>query len=188
MPTWRKKLFYVNNNEEFKKTDYFKHYNSLINNKELEKILKKHNIKLIFYPHYEIQRYISSFKGNDNVVIASNKEYDIQELLRNCKMMITDYSSVFFDVAYQSKPIIYYQFDVEDFRKYHYAEGYFKYQNDGFGDVVNNENELIRSLNKIVNNNYTLEKKYANRVNSFFQIRDNKNCERIYNEIERDEH
>ena len=38
------------------------------------------------------------------------------------------------DVAYRKRPIIYYQFDNEEFRKVHLSEGYFKYENDGSTD------------------------------------------------------
>ena len=183
MPTWRKKLFYINNNSKFKITDYYKRFNSLINNKSLLKLLSDNNVRIVFYPHYEIQRYISSFTGNDYFEIANKQNYDIQELIRNCSMMITDYSSVYFDVAYQEKPLIYYQFDYDDFRATHYKNGYFDYNADGFGDVVKSENELIDSLRKIIENNYKVEEKYKKRINSFFIYRDNKNCERIYNEI-----
>ena len=35
MPTWRKKLFYINNSDDFKKTEYYSEYNKLINDERL---------------------------------------------------------------------------------------------------------------------------------------------------------
>ena len=97
--------------------------------------------------------------------------------------MITDYSSVFFDFAYMEKPVIYYQFDYDMYRKNHYCEGYFNYKKDGFGKVLNNEKDVINEINNYINNNYKLDKKQLNKINNFFTYKDNNNCKRIYDEI-----
>lgn len=86
MPTWRKELFYVENNEKFKLTDYYNVFNNLINNKTLNAFLKKNNMYLYFYPHYEIQRFVSSFEtSSKNVIIADINKYDVQDLLKKVK-------------------------------------------------------------------------------------------------------
>ena len=64
-------------------------------------------------------------------------------MLKESSMLITDYSSVFFDVAYMHKPIIYYQFDRDAFRQGHYQEGYFSYD-DGFGPVAFDTESLLK--------------------------------------------
>ena len=55
-----------------------------------------------------------------------------QELFNNSSVLVTDYSSVFFDFAYLKKPVIYYH-PIDD---YHYENSYFDYETMGFGDVV----------------------------------------------------
>ena len=184
MPTWRKNLFYIKNLKEFKKTNYFKMWNSILNSKELKSIAESTKMKIIFYPHYEIQPYIKSFSTNNpNIIIADSNKFDVSNLLRRCKILITDYSSVFFDVAYMSKPIIYYQKDYEDFRKNHYKEGYFKYSNDGFGKVVKEDKELFATIQNYANKKFKVEKIYQKRRNMFFLYNDTNNCKRIYKEI-----
>ena len=115
------------------------------------------------------------------------KTYDchiLHELLMSTSLLITDYSSVFFDVAYMKKPMIFYQFDVEEYRKKHFSEGYFSYNRDGMGPVVETQEALIESLKgfydgeKFVNSEFYLE-----RCDRFFPTHDKKNCERIYNAI-----
>ena len=61
---------------------------------------------------------------------VDNSEIDIQNLLKDSALMITDYSSVFMDFAYMEKPEIYFQFDEDQFRSTHYAKGYFDYKKD----------------------------------------------------------
>ena len=96
-------------------------------------------------------------------------------------MLITDYSSIAFDFAYMKKPIIYYQFDSDEYYKKHYNKGYFNYYNDGFGEIVKTEKELIKSMvNTSIN---SIESKYLKNINRFFEIRDENNCERYYSTI-----
>ena len=131
-----------------------------------------------------MQKYLKYFKINEkNIKVVNNSDIDIQDLLKNSALLITDYSSVFMDFAYMNKPIIYYQFDQEEFRKKHLSEGYFKYERDGFGDVIKNENEVVTKIINYVKTNYKVEEKYISRMNEFFEIKDRNNCKRIYEEI-----
>ena len=183
MPTWRSNLFYANE-EEFKTTEYFHKWNEILHNKKLHQLLEENQIKLYFYPHYEIQRFIKCFHtDNKNIVFANSDEYQISTLLRECKMMITDYTSASFDVSYMKKPLIFYQFDYNDFYTKHYKEGYMTMKNDGFGLVTNDINELLNELKKIIKNKFNIESKYEKRINNFYKYNDQKNCERIYKNI-----
>lgn len=188
MPTWRKELTvpsYLKDGDSskdkiFLDSEYYKKFNSLIKNKELIKILKDNNYKLIFYPHYELQRYIKYFDTeNENIVIADKENYDVQELLMDSKLLITDYSSIFFDFAYMKKPLIHYCFD----KLSHYKPGYFDFRKEGFGKVTSKEDEVIKLIDKYINDNFKLDNIYEDRINKTFNIRDNKNCERVFNEI-----
>lgn len=184
MPTWRQWFGMDGNNEmsdkEFISSQYFNSYNELINSKKLDSILEEHDMELVFYPHNEMQRYLRLFKSKyRRIKIADKNNYDVQTLLKESKVLITDYSSVAFDFAYMKKNIIYYQFDKEKYYLNHYNEGYFDYKRDGFGQVVNTIDELINEIRKSLYEKY----KYEERVNSFFELNDQNNCERCYDEI-----
>ena len=101
--------------------------------------------------------------------------------------MITDYSSVFTDFAYMKKPVIYYQYDKEDYLLKHVNAGlnssYFDFTKDGFGEVVNNEDTLISTIESYLKNKCKIKQKYLKRINNFFVLNDDKNCDRIYSEI-----
>lgn len=193
MPTWRRWLLDATNGE-FQSSDYFKHYYSVLTNKELIKYFKEKGYKLVFYLHQEFQGYsplfISKDIDRDVVEIATNNKYDVQTLLRESSLLITDHSSVFFDFAYQNKPVIYYQFDNERYYKEHAERGYFIFEIDGFGDVVTTTNELIASIKKTVNDRCELTSEYQDRITKCFDGRNeftvyDKNliCEMTYNEI-----
>ena len=191
MPTWRKWLGgstwpledKKRENELFIESEYFKRYYSLMNDDKLSQLLEKHNLDLIFYPHYEMQKYINLFKSNKkNVIIASKEKYDVQQLLKDSKLLITDYSSVAFDFAYMDKPIIYYQFDEEEYYKSHYSKGYFNYEKDGFGPKIISNIELINQIENYIRCKFNNEK-YKQNQKRFFEKHDKNNSERNYQVI-----
>ncbi|MCI9084587.1 MAG: teichoic acid biosynthesis protein B [Bacilli bacterium] len=188
MPTWRNWLGRETNNlntkTNFLNTDYYKKFNSLLNNKTLISFLEKEKITLYFFPHRNMQKFINLFDSpSNNIKIVTSKEFDIQDLIIESALMITDYSSVSLDFAYMKKPVLYYQFDNKEFRKKQLQEGYFSYENNGFGKIYEDEHELISEIIKIYNNNYKLENNYLKRINNFFELNDKKNSERVYNMI-----
>lgn len=186
MPTWRQWFGMDGNNvvssEEFAKSDYFKAYNSIINNKKFSNMLKSNSMEIIFYPHNEMQRYLHLFKSSfDNIIVASKNSYDVQTLLKESEILITDYSSIAFDFAYMKKPVIYYQFDDDEYYKNHYAKGYFDYEEDGFGPISKSIDELLYFIENL--SIYGLQNKYIDRVNNFFEIYDSNNSKRHYEEL-----
>ena len=192
MPSWRSWLKLPSKVDsdvsgefrDFLSSEYYRCFQSLINNDDLIDLLEEHGYRLLFYPHRNVQPHLAEFcTKSDCVILASEAEYDIQALLRSCDVMITDYSSVSFDFAYLEKPIIYYQFDEERFRKYQYAEGYFSYREDGFGPVVSDEEKVVAALRDALEGRNLDE--YRSREHSFFAYRDGQNSERIYQEIVR---
>ncbi|WP_035797158.1 CDP-glycerol glycerophosphotransferase family protein [Butyrivibrio sp. MB2005] len=185
MPTWRKNIAdHCHNADDFVKTSYYQYYQSLLNNRKLDDLLEKYGYEFVFYPHYEMQHFLSSYSTTcKNIKIAPIDEYDVQELLIESKLLITDYSSVFFDFVYMEKPVIYYQFDEADFRKNHYPEGYFSYKRDGFGPVVEDEDQLLEQIENSLKNDCTLGSEYHDRISQFFTKRDKHNCDRVFQAI-----
>lgn len=192
MPTFRKgyeiKNFSLPTDSEtkhFEESVFFKTYVDLLNSEELDEYLEKSGKKAIFYLHYAFQPYAKSFSKrlmSSNVIIAERTEYDVQKLLINCELLITDYSSVFFDFSYMKKPEIFFHFDEKEYRSNHYREGYFDYKTDGFGPVVNSKEELLTEIKEFIDNP-SLLMEFNKRANNFFKYTDNNNCQRILKEI-----
>ncbi len=183
MPTWRSDLRTCNKHK-FLQSEYFLTYNSFINSPKLQELLEKYDYELIFYPHYEIQRFIGCFTTTSNrVQIADFGHSDVQTLLINSDILVTDYSSVFFDFAYMRKPVVYFHYNDAAFRTGHYKEGYFHIATDGFGEIGTTGDEVVDCLSKILKNKAQPQKVYLDRMNAFFRFNDTKNCERNFNAI-----
>lgn len=190
MPTWRVGIINPTwhtvktvNDSRFLTSEYYKTWTELLNHKKLDKLLKRNNVELYFYPHPEVQQYIHYFSSHvENVKLASSKEFDLQQLIVECDMLITDYSSVFFDFAYMDKPVIHYQFDQTDFFSRHYKLGYFRFKKDSLGPVAYNQKDLLTELKNIVKGKPS-DEVYKMRRKRFFVHHDSSNCERILDSI-----
>lgn len=191
MPTWRSYLvdkscknkpIVINS---FTNSNYYKAYQSLLNNADLCHLLIDNNITLIFYPHYEMQSAMSLWSTScKNIVFAEKQHYDIPQLLRDSSAMITDYSGVGFDFAYMYKPLIYFQFDQNEYYSGHYIRSEkYSIEEEGLGMVVTSEDELIQQITQIIKRNFMIEDIYKKRIDEFFTFHDNKNSERIFNAV-----
>ena len=106
-------------------------------------------------------------------------EESYNELFEISSILITDYSSVFFDFAYLKKPIIYYQPNDDN----HHEDSYFIYETMGFGDVIKDSKEIISKIEYYINTDCIMEDIYKNNVDNFFKYHDRNNCQRVYDWI-----
>ena len=191
MPTWRSWIatptsasYEIEDVSEFENTEYFRAWNEFLNSERLANILEKNDLKLIFYPHRDMQIFLDKFGiRSDRIITAKFPEYDVQELLKESAYLITDFSSIAMDFAYMKKRLMYYQFDYEDFRKGQYGEGYFSYEKDGFGKVCYTLETALNEIEKAVEENFENESVYLKRHDEFFDLYDTNNCERNYRAI-----
>lgn len=186
MPTWR--LYIAQNPDvDFYETAYYKAWQSLINSPGLSLFLEKNGLELVFYLHHEMQKYVDCFSTDSLAIriIHSSDQCDIQELLKDSALLVTDYSSVHFDFAYMNKPVLYYQFDKHTFFKKQYAQSGFDFEADGFGPVFYGEDELTAGIISCVESGYKVEKEYADRIRSFYRLYDRNNCKRVFQEMKK---
>ena len=189
-PTWRAYLKgSIKDNgthetkEGFEKSEYYIKYTNILKNEKMINLLKTNEFKLNFILHPEMCEYKGSFDKykSDVINIMGANEVDYSKVFAESNLLITDYSSIFFDFAYLKKPIIYYQFDKQEFFQKHYKHGYFQYETDGFGDVIEKEEDIINKIEFYFNNEFKMENKYIDRVNDTFKYKDKNNCKRLIN-------
>lgn len=179
MPSWRRYLDQLSPSD-FVKSNFYKVFNELLTDDELITCLKKEGYKVIFKPHRNLHKFIDSFTRHPDVEFDLNLE-NYTETFNTASLIVTDYSSIAFDIAYLKKPLIYYHFD----NKYHFdvEKAYFKYVDDGFGPVVKTHDELKENILRIVENDCRMDDVYQKRVDEFFKYRDRNNSKRVYEEI-----
>lgn len=187
LPTWRQSYLFLDKGkwvckENFKDTAYYKFYYNLLTNKQLLKTLKKHHYSIEFIPHSLMYGFNSYFENLNNVTLKTQCSYS--KIFEETSLLITDYSSTAFDVAYLNKPVIYCHFDKEEFFNSHtYTQGYFDYERDGLGDVVYDLEKTVNLIIDYINNDCKIKQKYQERINNFYSYRDNLNSQRVLIEI-----
>lgn len=191
MPTWREwiadedeRLEKYEGTRNFQETNYFISWKNFILSPRIKEMSEKYDVQFLFFPHRNMQKYLGYFpKSNKYVEVAGADKYDVQQIMRIASMMITDYSSVFFDMIYMKKPITFYQFDYEMFRSGQYGEGYFKYNDNPFGISCRNEKAVFDEIERIVNNNFEVTEEYLEAHKNYFRLYDTDNCKRVYDVI-----
>ena len=195
MPTWRNQLVdksktklyekdgkYRYRKKEFKNTPYYIFYNSLLNDERLLQAAEENGYTIQFMPHPNIVVYIDWFEKNEKVRFCS-VETRYRDIFAESALVVTDYSSVAFDFAYLRKPVLYCQFDREEFFKSQFKHGYFDYDKDGFGEVTYNLDDTVDKIIEYMKNDCILKEEYRNRINNFFAFHDKNNCKRVYEAI-----
>ncbi len=180
MPTYRKYI----QESDLADSLFVKTYCSLLANSTLAEMLDKNDVNLIFYPHHKFQPFVDQFRHqySPRIIIADQAHYDVQQLLKESALLVTDYSSVFFDFAYMRKPMVFFHFDYDEYRKKHFQTGYFEYK-DSFGPVVCEEKHLLEAVNAYVVNDFRMEKQYVDKIDYYFPMRDKHNCDRVFDAL-----
>ncbi len=191
MPTWRSWISPPSNGraefegvEAIKKSEYYKGWNSFLQDQRLQELLEGQDKHLIFYQHREMRKFSGLFESRSpRIKIADDDSYDVQKLLMESAYLITDYSSIAMDFAYMGKPLCYYQFDYKKFREKHYSQGYFSYEKDGFGPVCYTERELMDTLFSWALKDFSEDELYEKRRSEFFTLKDRENCRRNFEAV-----
>ncbi len=181
MPTWRSWLE-EKSPEEFKKSDYYFNYMQLLQSERLGHILEENDVKLIFYIHPKFKDYLSEFNASgDNVELIPFGTVPLNEIMKKCSMLITDYSSVCWDVCYLDKPVLFYQFDYDMYMQAHGS--YLNMEQELFGERYMEYEKLIDGIQEYIENGFKEKEEYTKLKDYYFEYRDNDNSKRTYEYI-----
>ena len=146
--------------------------------KDLNNFLKVTNTLLICKAHFANK--VILFKNSNNVKVIE-KFVDIQELVIISDILITDYSTIYFDFILMQKPAILFTYDLEQYIKY--PGIYHKLEDIAIGPIVKNGKELVNSLK--TSSNWI--PKFKNRIievrNKYWDYHDGNSCERFFNKF-----
>lgn len=132
-PTWRDNSFDKKGYTFDLKCDFnkWKHY------------LSKDYI-VIFKPHYLISNKFNT-KNLKDFLYVFDSNIDINELYAVSDLLITDYSSVFFDYSILDRPILFYMYDLDNYKN-NLRGLYLDIDKDLPGQVVKYEEDLLKII------------------------------------------
>ena len=163
---------------------YLRNILTLLKNEQLINVLLKKNLILYFSIHHEFLKYENIFKSIINIKnIIYIKEKDVAECLLKTNLLVSDFSSIIFDMIYRKKPFIIFIPDANDTNieniykpsNYNIIKNFsnndFKFENVNF-DINSTVNKIIyyNILNNLLNNNRNIEsilKKRKINLNNF---------------------
>lgn len=106
---------------------------------------------------------------------------DIRDLYLIADILITDYSSVFFDYATLLRPMIFYVYDIEEYRDF--LRGfYIDFEEQAPGPLVKTTKEVIDEIRKI-EKGYTDYNKIKEFAYRFSYLEDGKSTERVVSQL-----
>lgn len=151
---------------------------------QLEEFLIKMNYILFFKPHpNEIDLYKKDFGSYNNIILVDDNyklPKDPCEYLHYFDLLISDYSSISLDFIAFNKPVVLY---VPDFNSFDDGE----FTLDSFnkfagGPICDNIEKLKLNIQKCIENDDSFEKR-KDVIQLVYKYLDNRNCERVYNQI-----
>lgn len=171
---------------------YFKNIINLVSDKKLYNILKNKNIILYFNIHHLLHKYINKYKNiykNSKYIHFIEDNY-ISECLAKTNLVVSDFSSIIFDIIFRRKPFIIYVPDAYDINiKYIYKRNYYNLINSIKQKTINNIefvnkffnlNEAINKIIYYINNDFKLETKLQ-KFYDIFNLTNDKSINKFIN-------
>ncbi|MGL5153135.1 MAG: CDP-glycerol glycerophosphotransferase family protein [Clostridium sp.] len=153
-PTWRENKYSARGYTYTPKVDFKKWKESL-----------GEEFVVIYKPHYLIVNKIED-NGLENFLYRFDSNIDIKDLYLISNILITDYSSVFFDYICLDKPVVFYMDDLKEYKEE--LRGFYININELPGPIVEEENELLKEIkNQFKETNTDKIKEFKKKLNYF---------------------
>jgi len=166
-PTWRDDDFYAPGKYKFQLK---------LNLNKMKETLGKDYV-ILLRMHYFIADHIDT-TGVEGFAYNLSHYDDIAELYLISDILITDYSSVFFDYANLKRPILFYTYDLEKYRD-QLRGFYIDIENEVPGPLLKTTEEVIHAIEHIDEVNQQYKEKYTLFHNKFCAWDDGNASERV---------
>ena len=130
---------------------------------------------LVFRLHYLVASAFS-FEDYEGFIYDASSYGDINHLYVIADLLVTDYSSVFFDYGTLKKPMMFYMYDLEDYRDS--IRGMYFDVNELPGPIITKEEELADTMKNALNN-FVYDDKYKAFNEKFNKLEDGKAAKRL---------
>ncbi len=134
---------------------------------------------ILFRAHYFVANSFDFEKYKGFIYDVSHYE-SINDLYVIADMLITDYSSVFFDYAILKRPIIFYMYDLKAYQED--IRGFYIDLKELPGNIVENEKDLIIEINNM-KNNFKYDERYQKFHDKFNSLEDGEATKRVLKKI-----
>jgi len=149
--------------------------------KKVESFLERQNIVLVSKGHFVDNRIATEDEAQRVYHLSDDNVDDLNFMLKDSDLLITDYSSIYFDFLLIEKPVIFGAFDLEEYTSGK-RELPFEYEEVVAGPIVKDWDSLMKSLETIWG-----DKKYQDLVKEknriFNKYHDAENSKRVFEAV-----
>jgi glycosyltransferase involved in cell wall biosynthesis len=162
-------------------SEFVQEWVGLLRDPGLARACEEAGVRLGFLPHPNLAKLLPALDLPPHVLTFSYDGNDVQELFARARVLVTDYSSIAFNAAYLERPVVYFQFDAEQvLMGAHVGQrGYFSYERDGFGPVVQERGSAVTSIRDALAEGGAPLPEYLERIEATFPHRDGGCSERV---------
>jgi len=155
-------------------------FDMMLDLEKMKKILGENYVFLIRLHPFSIKG-LNKELLNDFVIDVSGYE-SIEKLFVISDALITDYSSVMFDYGVLKKPMIFFAYDLNNYKDN--LRGFnLDFENEAPGPILSTSNEIINEILKLD----TIKSRYSNKINSFnrkySQYENGNSCKNIFEKV-----
>jgi hypothetical protein len=170
--------------EDFRTSQFAQEWSAVVNSEEVKELAERTGLQvaLLLHPNFQGTATLDTLP---HVQTLTFEGQNVQETFARARVLVTDYSSMFFNAAYIERPIVYFQFDKErvDAGWHLGRRGYFDYERDGYGPVTFTAGEAVAEIIKTVEAGPEPPPLYLERMQESFPRRDGRCCERVADAI-----
>ena len=132
---------------------------------------------VLFKPHYLITNKFNN-RGLEKFLYTISEDKDINELYVISDILVTDYSSVFFDYAILQRPILFYMYDLKEYEE-EIRGFYLDIKKDLPGNIFTKEEELLKEILNIEKYKKNTSKLLENFNNTYNYLQDGHASDRV---------
>jgi CDP-glycerol glycerophosphotransferase (TagB/SpsB family) len=135
--------------------------------RQLDAWCQKENADFVIKRHFYHKKDRVDLSMHKNIVDITNKSMDTQELLMDADILITDYSSTYIDYLLLDRPVIFYNFDYEDYLSQD-REMYYPYEEVTPGFKAETFQQLMEELTRVMEGKDHFEQEREDVRNLFY--------------------
>ncbi|SHH26629.1 CDP-glycerol glycerophosphotransferase family protein [Clostridium grantii] len=152
-------------------------------NQKLVEILQKYNSVIIQKSHYVDSKDENSISNNKYILnLDSASDIDTQELMLSTDILITDYSSCYFDFLLLNRPIVHYLYDYHEYKNN--DRGLYYSIDEAKGGAVSYKfEELLICIENYLKDETLDESIRKNATEKFINYEDGKSSEKIFDYV-----
>ena len=154
--------------------------------------LVQNPIFLDFVQHYQLEviialpssmlHYVAAFSDTNCTLVLQSQE-DVQQLIKDSKLLITDADPIAFDFSFLFKPVLFYQPDIKTLASEEPFNSNYTYLNELPGEITTSEESLLHLLEQIGINQFHVTRKNQQKADALLYYHDSQANQRIYEAI-----